>query len=321
MSRHRVSILPAVFTPMFDDGSVHYKQIEALYKRCVTSGFNGIFLNGTTGECMSLSVDERKQIADTWFASRMKDNRPDFRIFVHVGSNNMREATEMAEHAQAQGADGIAMVPTFYYRPNNVDELVEQCKYVASAAPEVPFYYYNIPSMTGVNLPLIAFLERAAREIPTFAGLKNSFNDLVDYQKCIHFAKNDYTLYWGSDEVFMMLYAGGNRNYVGSTYNFMGEIYFRMLDAFHDADFEKLNQLQAEATSIYNVLGDFNAMIAGKEIMQYVGVDCGPVRRPLKALTNEERAALRERLHRTTFFELHAIEKPVRVDGINGDGI
>lgn len=313
MSRQNVNILPAVFTPMYDDGSVNYDQIEALYHRCTERNFNGIFLNGTTGECMSLSTAERKQIAETWFTCRKKSNRPDFKIFVHIGSSNLLEAAEMAEHAQERGADGIAMVPTFYFRPRTITELITQCKYVAGAAPDVPFYYYNIPSLTGVNFPLISFIEAAAREIPTFAGLKNSFNDLVDYQKCIHYAKEDYTLYWGTDEVFIMVYAAGNRNYVGSTYNFMGDIYFHMLDAYHACDFEKLNALQAEATSIYNILGDFNSLVAGKEIMRYVGIDCGPVRRPLSALTKAESATLHDRLRKTTFFERETRENPVKI--------
>jgi N-acetylneuraminate lyase len=180
MLRYNVQILPAVFTPMFDDGSINFNVIDALFQRCIDSGFRGIFLNGTTGECMSLSTIERKKLVEAWIACRKKNNRNDFKIVVHTGCANLYEAAEMAEHAQAQGADGIAMVPTFYFRPKNMGELIEQCKYVASAAPDVPFYYYNIPSLTGVNFPLTAYMEHAVREIPTFAGLKNSFNDLVD---------------------------------------------------------------------------------------------------------------------------------------------
>ncbi|HET9052775.1 MAG TPA: dihydrodipicolinate synthase family protein, partial [Cyclobacteriaceae bacterium] len=174
MHRYNVQILPAVFTPMFDDGSINYDRIASLYRRCVDSGFSGIFLNGTTGECMSLNADERKKLVETWMTCRKKNNDKDFKIFVHIGSANLYEAAELAEHAQSQGADGIAMVPTFYFRPKTIADLIDQCKYIASAAPEVPYYYYNIPSLTGVNFPLISFLEHAIREIPTFAGLKNS---------------------------------------------------------------------------------------------------------------------------------------------------
>lgn len=315
MHPHDVQILPAAFTPMYEDGSVHYALVEALYQRCVESGFTGVFLNGTTGECMSLDAGERKRLVETWVACRRKNGHPDFRIFVHVGSSNLVEAAAMAEHAQAHGADGVAMVPTFYFRPATITDLVEQCKYVAAAAPEVPFYYYNIPALTGVNFPLILFMEAAIREIPTFSGLKNSFNDLVDYQKCLHYGKGDYALYWGTDEVFMMVYAAGNRHYVGSTYNFMGNIYIKMLDAYHACDFKSLTGLQAEATRIYNILNQHNSLISGKAIMRHIGVDCGPVRRPLMNLKAADSASLLERLQKTAFLDFACKGRPLKIQG------
>lgn len=303
MSLYNVHILPAVFTPMYDDGSINYTCIESMLHRCVQSGFKGIFLNGTTGECMSLTTQERQKLLEAWLTCRKKNNLRDFKIFVHVGNSNLYEAAQMADHAQAQGADGIAMVPTFYIRPKSLEELIDQCKYVAAAAPEVPFYYYNIPSLTGVNFPLISFLESATKEIPTFSGLKNSFNDLVDYQQCIHYAKDNYDMYWGTDEVFMMVYAAGNRHYVGSTYNYMGEIYFKMLDAFHASNFEKLTTLEGEANAIYKILNDYNSLVAGKEMMRHIGIDCGPVRRPLKSLKAADSTSLLARLQNTSFFD------------------
>lgn len=313
MLRFNVRILPAVYTPMFEDGSIRYEQTGALHQRCIESGFNGIFLNGTTGECMSLSVDERKRLLEAWIDCRGKSNREDFKIFVHIGSANLYEAAEMAEHAQAQGADGIAMVPTFYFRPSTLADLIDQCRYVASAAPHVPFYYYNIPALTGVNFPLVSYIEAATREIPTFSGLKNSFNDLVDYQQCLHYAKDNCDLYWGTDEVFMMVYAAGNRNYVGSTYNFMGSLYFRMVEAYHDGNFEKLDELEGEATRIYKIINSYHSLTAGKEIMRHIGIDCGPVRRPLKNLKASESAYLLERLNETSFFKFAMAEKPMKI--------
>ncbi|MEO5600527.1 MAG: dihydrodipicolinate synthase family protein [Cyclobacteriaceae bacterium] len=303
MSVYNVQILPAVFTPMFDDGSINYSRIEDIFKRCVQSKLNGIFLNGTTGECMSLNVAERQKLVELWMACRKKNNHPDFKIVVHIGSANLYEAAQMAEHAQVEGADGIAMVPTFYFRPKTLEDLIDQCKFVAGAAPQVPFYYYNIPSLTGVNFPLISFLEKAVKQIPSFAGLKNSFNDLVDYQQCLHFSKDDYDMYWGTDEVFMMVYAAGNRHYVGSTYNYMSGIYFKMLDAFHAANFEKLITLEGEANAIYTILNDYNALIAGKEVMRHIGIDCGPVRKPLKNLNAKDNTSLLSRLQNTSFFD------------------
>lgn len=308
MKSQEVEILNAVFTPMHGDGSINYSLIPDLLQHCIHTGAKGIFLNGTTGECMSLSVQERLQLVETWIECRRQINRPDFKIFVHVGSCNLYETAQMAEHAQTQGVDGIAMVATFYFRPKTLEDLIEQCEYVAAAAPETPFYYYNIPSLTGVDFPLISFLEMATKRISNFAGLKNSFTDIVDYQHCIHFAKEDYSLYWGTDEVFMMLYTAGNRHYVGSTYNYMSGIYQKMLLAHHAGDLETVIILEGEADAIYKIILQYNGIGAGKEIMRFIGIDCGPVRKPLKEFTGTNSEALLQKLKGTTFFH-HTIKK------------
>jgi N-acetylneuraminate lyase len=303
MPRYNVEILPAVFTPFHEDLSVDYRQVNSLYQHCINTGFGGVFLNGTTGECMSLHTEERKQLLKEWIKCRTEHNHPEFKIFVHVGSSNLYEAAGLAEHAQAEGADAIAMVPTFYFRPKTLEALIEQCRHVAGTAPELPFFYYNIPGLTGVTFPLPAFIEAAAREIPTFSGLKNSHHDLLDYQQCLQVAKKKYSLYSGTDELFMMAYVAGNRNYVGSTYNFMSELYWRLLDAYHACDLDTLTSLQEEASSVYKILNDYHSLIAGKEIMNHLGIVCGPVRKPLTNLTAAEKERLIGRLKQTSFFE------------------
>ncbi len=303
MNSHNVEILNATFTPMFGDGSINYDCIPDLFQHCVNTGANGVFLNGTTGECMSLSLEERLKLVETWTAYRKVINRPDFKIFVHVGSCNLYETARMAEHAQTHGVDGVAMVATFYFKPKTLEDLVEQCEYVAAAASHTPFYYYNIPFLTGVNFPMISFLEVASRRIPNFAGLKNSFNDIIDYQHCLHYAKENYSLYWGTDEAFMMLYAAGNRHYVGSTYNYMGDIYQLMLKAHDAGDMRTVVSLEGEADAIYKILLQYNGITAGKEIMRLLGLDCGTVRKPLKAFTQYDRDVLLAKLNETTFFQ------------------
>jgi N-acetylneuraminate lyase len=308
MKSNSVEILNAVFTPMFADGSINYSQVPELFEHCIQTGAHGIFLNGTTGECMSLSVQERQQLVETWIDYRKQINRPDFKIFVHVGSCNLYETAQMATHAQAEGVDGIAMVSTFYFRPKTLGDLLEQCEYVAAAASQTPFYYYNIPSLTGVDFPMINFLELATKRIPNFAGLKNSFTNVVDYQHCIHYAKNKYSMYWGTDEAFMMLYIAGNRHYVGSTYNYMSGVYEKMLQAHHVGNFENLIALEKEADAIYKIILQYNGVSSGKEIMRLIGVDCGPVRKPLNSFSQAESETLLGKLRETTFFR-HAITR------------
>jgi len=301
MNKNAVEILCATFTPMLPDGSLNLSRIPELYTHCHDVQANGIFLNGTTGECMSLSTAERIQLVDGWMAERSKRGDA-LKVVVHVGSSNLMEAATMAEHAQGAGANGIAMVPTFYFRPKDLNDVVNQCAYVAATAPTLPFFYYNIPSLTGVNFPMIRFIELAAKRIPNFAGIKNSFNDLVDYQHCLHYAKDKYALYWGTDEVFTMLYVGGNRHYVGSTYNYMNSLYLKVIDAIANGDQASVARLQADADAIYHVILAYNNIISGKELMKFLGVDCGPVRRPLNSLSPADSQTLLQKLQATPLF-------------------
>lgn len=301
MKTNAVEILCATFTPMLPDGSLNPERIPDLYTHCHDVRANGIFLNGTTGECMSLSTAERIQLVDGWMDERNK-RRDNLKVVVHVGSANLLEAATMAEHAQSRGVNGIAMVPTFYFRPKDLNDLVNQCVYVAATAPTLPFFYYNIPSLTGVNFPMIRFIELASKRIPNFAGIKNSFNDLVDYQHCLHYAKDKYALYWGTDEVFTMLYAGGNRHWVGSTYNYMNSLYLKVVDAVAKGDLDAVAKLQSDADAIYHVILAYNNIISGKETMKFLGVDCGPVRRPLNSLTPAESQTLFQKLQATPLF-------------------
>lgn len=301
MKKNIVEILCATFTPMLPDGSLNLRRIPDLYSHCHDVKANGIFLNGTTGECMSLSTSERIQLVDAWM-DEQNSRRDNLKIVVHVGSSNLMEAATMAEHAQSRGAHGIAMVPTFYFRPKDINDLVNQCIYVAAAAPSIPFFYYHIPSLTGVNFPMIRFIEQAAKRIPNFAGIKNSASDLVDYQHCLHFAKGKYSLYWGTDEVFTMLYAGGNRHWVGSTYNYMNALYLQAVEAMERGDAEVVAKLQADADAVYHVILAYNNIISGKEVMKFLGVDCGPVRRPLNSLTPADSEVLFQKLKATPLF-------------------
>lgn len=301
MEKTSVEILCATFTPMHPDGAINPDRIPALYTQCIDSQVNGIFLNGTTGECMSLSTDERVLLVDRWAEERQKRS-DNLKIIVHVGSSNLREAAAMAEHAQARHLQGIAMVPTFYFRPKDLGDLLDQCVFVASAAPQLPFYFYNIPALTGVNFPMIRFIEQAGQRIPNFAGIKNSFNDLVDYQHCLNFSKGRYALYWGTDEVFAMLYAGGNRHYVGSTYNYMNALYLKLVDALNGGKTDAVSGLLADADMIYQVILAYGNIVAGKEIMNRLGVDCGPVRLPLNNLAAAESETLYRKLKATPLF-------------------
>ena len=147
-------MVAATFTPMDENGDVNLSVIEKYADWIASTPIKGVFVCGTTGEFSSLTIDERKLILEKWVASAGKR----FKVIAHVGSNCQRSAMELACHAEKAGADAIASIAPSFFKPGTVDELIDFFAPVCRSASGLPFYYYNMPSITGVNLPVDRFL-------------------------------------------------------------------------------------------------------------------------------------------------------------------
>jgi len=152
-------LISAPFTPMHPDGSIHYERIKEFADYVIASGcVNGVFICGTTGESASLTTAERKKIAETW--TRHAGDR--LKIIVHVGGTSICQSEELAKHAQDIGASAIASIAPFFFKPASIEDLVQYFRPIAAAANRLPFYYYNMPSISGVSLSVPEFLKRGA---------------------------------------------------------------------------------------------------------------------------------------------------------------
>jgi len=292
-------LLAAPPTPMAPDGSLDLGPIEKLYEMLVANGVRGAFVCGTTGESMSLTVQERRRIAERWTALA----EGEFAVIVHVGHNCLPAAMDLAAHAQRIGAYGVAAMAPSFFKPASVADLVSFCTQVAAAAPELPFYYYHMPAMTGVTIPVADFMEQAIGRIPTLAGCKFTYEDLMDYGRCLKLAGGRLDMLFGRDEILLSALALGARGAIGTTYNFAAPLYRRVMDAYEAGDMAAARDWQWRAQEMVAVLNSSGGLAAVKPIMQMIGLDCGPPRLPLARLDESERRQLRERLDRIGFFD------------------
>src|SRR4051794_30468064 len=168
MTQKLTGLIAAPFAPLGQDGKVNLAIIPALAASLQKNGVKGAFINGTTGESMSLTVAERLQIAEAW----RKAASLDFPLVAHVGALALEDARTMAAHAQNIGFTATAAMAPFFFQAPSVDELAAFLGEIASAAPDLPFYYYHIPSMTNVKFTGMAFLKAAKGKIPNLAGIK-----------------------------------------------------------------------------------------------------------------------------------------------------
>ncbi len=277
-------IIAATYAPLKKDNTLNLDITGDYGEFLKRNEVAGAFVNGTTGDFTSLTVLERKFIVDAW-----SNNKPDdFYLINHVGHTSLEIAIDLTKHS-AEKVDAIATLAPFYFRLNEMGKLVEYCKKIASSAPQLPFYYYHIPDLSGAHFKMIDFLKIASKEIPNFAGLKFTKNDLIDFKYCLDFEDNAYDVLFGFDEIFISSLALGAKGWVGSTYNHLAPLYTEIRTAFERNDHEVAATLQAKSMLFVDILdgrGGFNGVAKG--FMKTLGVDCGPSRFPHTTLTDKD---------------------------------
>ncbi|MHC4592571.1 MAG: dihydrodipicolinate synthase family protein [Planctomycetota bacterium] len=292
-------LIAAPPTPMHRDASIDLDTIVPLCRMVKANGVRGAFVCGTTGECLSLTVRERQQVAERWVATADAD----FAVVVNAGHNCLPACQELATHAQRTGADAIALMAPNYFKPASVEDLVLFCAQVAGAAPDLPFYYYHIPHMTGVAIPVVDFLRAAADCIPSLRGAKFTSDDLADFGRCLELDGGRFNMLFGRDENLLAALALGARGAVGTTYNFAAPLFMRILDGYAAGDMPAAQREQSRAREMLAAYYRAGGVVAVKPIMRMIGLDCGPPRLPLRELDEAACETLRAELTAIGFFD------------------
>jgi N-acetylneuraminate lyase len=296
-------LVAAPFTPMRDDRSVNHEMIPQQARALAVNNVSGAFVCGTTGEGFSLTTDERMRVAEAWVGSLPKSAH----VIVHVGHNSMEDSRALASHAAKIGASAFATIGPNFFKPSNIEQLVGYCEQIAAAAPNLPFYFYHMPAMTGINLAMIDFLRAASRRIPNLNGIKFTHENLMDYAQCVAFEDGKFDILFGRDEILLSALTLGANGAVGSTYNYMAPVYHKVIDAFKRGDIAEARKYQMHAIEIIEVMIRHGGMAAGKAMMKIAGVDCGPSRLPLRTLTTNEVKSLETDLEKASF--KHVVNK------------
>lgn len=285
---------------MHEDGSIRLEIIERLVERFVALGLSGVFVCGTTGEGLALTLEERRQVAERWIQAAADR----LRVIVHVGHTSFREAKGLAEAAREAGAHAVACLPPVYYRPADVESLIEFLRPVARGAGDLPFYYYHIPMMSGVDLPMRELLEQGSERISNLRGVKYSHTDLMDYRQCVELDGGRFDVLFSRDELLLAGLALGARAGVGSTYNYSAPIYQKLLEAFRSGDLEQARACADLGIAVLRIVNECGGVVAaGKALMGLLGFECGPPRPPLRRLGRDEVRKLETRLEEDGLLE------------------
>lgn len=291
-------LVAATPTPFLADGSVNIDIIPQLTDHLLSQGVSGLYVCGSTGEGMSLTTDERRSVAEA-FTKASAGRVP---VIVQVGHNSLSEARRLAEHAQSIDADVVSATCPSYFKVADTAGLIECMSQIASGAPDSPFYYYHIPSLTGSAIDIAEFMH-AGDSIPNMVGLKYTDTKLFEYQTCLDLKEGRYDVVWGSDEMMLGALATGATAAIGSTYNIAAPLYTHIMNAFNAGDMIEARRLQSLSVGMVRIMCRFPFHAAMKAILAMQGLDVGGCRPPLGKISATETKTLREELTAIGFFD------------------
>lgn len=295
-------LIVAPFTGFTADEELNLSVIMLQADFYKNNGITGAFIAGTTGEGSSLTMDEKKALYREW--AKYKDDN--FALIGFVGGTSVKECRELALYARECGLDAVAMTAPYYQKASDVKALARTLAQVASVVPDMPFFFYHIPSLTHVGVNVFSLLKEMDAIIPNLAGIKYTFEDMMDYQLCLDFKDRKYTVMWGRDEMLLEALAIGADTFVGSTYGYNAPVYNKIREAFAAGDIKKAAALQHKACEYIQFLGKYGNG-CGKAFMKAVGVDLGPCRFPLSTLAADQYESLLEDLAKTDFNEYKCV--------------
>ncbi|WP_167616690.1 dihydrodipicolinate synthase family protein [Maribellus sediminis] len=292
-------LIAAPFTPMFEDGTLNLGLISPYAEKLKRDGVGGVFICGTTGEGMLMSPEERMAVAEAW----LKEQQPDFKVIVHVGTTSYVQSKSLAKHAQEIGAYAVGCMGPTFLKPGNTDDLIRFCTEVASGAPMLPFYYYHIPTVSDVWLSMPEFLNKAQSVIPNLAGIKFTHRNMMEMMQCMNADNGKWDILHGFDEELLCGLSVGAEAAIGSTYNYMAPLYLKLMDAFNSGDLASARMYQAKSVEFIEILIRYGGgVIGGKPVLKMLGLDCGPLRAPAHNLSEEKFDQYKKELENLGFF-------------------
>lgn len=283
-------VIPAFYACLDKEGNINEQAVQDLTKYFIKKGVKGVYVNGSSGECIYLTVPERKKVLE----NVMKANDGSLTVIAHVACNSTEESKELARHAESLGVDAIASIPPIYFKLPDY-AIAQYWNDISDAAPNTDFVIYNIPQLAGVALTPALYAEM--RKNPRVIGVKNSSMPVQDIQIFCQAGKDDHIVFNGPDEQFIsgrLMGAGGG---IGGTYGVMPELFLKMNECLAEKDLETARAIQYDVNEIIYKMcsahGNMYAVI--KAILKKnEGLELGSVKAPLAPLAKEDEKIVEE---------------------------
>ncbi|RHE86227.1 dihydrodipicolinate synthase family protein [Streptococcus anginosus] len=283
-------VIPAFYACYDDQGEISPERVRALVEYFLKKGVQGLYVNGSSGECIYQNVADRKLILEEVMAVA----KGKLTIIAHVACNNTKDSVELARHAESLGVDAIAAIPPIYFRLPEYS-VAQYWNDISAAAPQIDFVIYNIPQLAGVALTPSLYTEMLKNE--RVIGVKNSSMPVQDIQTFAALGGEDHLVFNGPDEQFLGGRLMGARAGIGGTYGAMPELFLKLNQLIADKELERAKELQFTINTIIGKLtaahGNMYSVI--KEVLKInENLNIGSVRSPLTPVTDADRPIVEE---------------------------
>ena len=280
-------IFPAFYACYDENGAISPERVRAFTEYLIGKGVTGLYVGGSSGECIYQSVAERKLVLE----NVMEVARGRIVVIAHVACNNTADSMELAAHAESLGVDAIAAIPPIYFHlpPHGIARYWND---ISSAAPNTDFIIYNIPQLAGVGLN--GALLREMLKNPRVIGVKNSSMPVQDIEM---WRDEGAIVFNGPDEQLLSGLVAGAIGGIGGTYAVMPELYLRIFKLVSEGRIAEAREIQDECCHVIYELcschGNMYAVI--KAVLRELGgPDIGGVRRPLSDIVPEDMPTVRK---------------------------
>ena len=275
-------VIPAFYACYDENGEISPERVRALTRYFVEKGVKGVYVNGSSGECIYQSVEDRKIVLE----NVMEEAKGRLTVIAHVACNNTKDSVELAKHAESLGVDAIAAIPPIYFHlPEHA--IAQYWNDISDAAPNTDFVIYNIPQLAGVALTMGLFEEM--RKNPRVIGVKNSSMPVQDIQMFKQEAGEDYIIFNGPDEQFISGRVIGAEGGIGGTYGVMPELFLKMDELVRAGRMSEAMEIQYDVNAIiYKMCSAHGNMydVIKAILKKNEDLDLGGVRKPLASLTD-----------------------------------
>ena len=277
-------VIPAFYACYDKEGNISVEGVKALTRYFIEAGVQGVYVGGSSGECIYQGKEERKLVLETI----MKEAQGRLTVIAHVACNNTADSMELAAHAESLGVDAIAAIPPIYFRlPEHA--IAKYWNDISSAAPNTDFVIYNIPQLAGVALTPSLYKEMLKN--PRVIGVKNSSMPIQDIQTFKAIGGKDTIVFNGPDEQFIGGFMIGAEGGIGGTYGAMPKLFLKALECFKKGDYETARAIQYDVNDIITALcsckGNMYGVIKATLKINH-NIEIGGVRSPLANLVEED---------------------------------